>query len=59
MRSGVGAMSLLFNNTLQILFFLHPFRPETSIEKGCFNEISILYRSLYVNDMLKVTHLLI
>ena len=59
MHLGGGAMSLLFNNLFVNSVFPTPLPPETSIEKGCFSETSILYCSLYVNDMLKVALLLI
>ena len=54
MSSGGGAMSLLFHSFFVNSVFPTPHPPEKSIEKRCFSETSILYRSLYVNGMLKV-----
>ena len=52
-------MSLPINNLFVNSVLPTSLTPETSIEKGCFSETSILYCSLYVNDMLKVAFLLI
>ena len=59
MRLGGGVMSLLFNYFFVNSVFPTTLLPERSIEKGCFSETSILYRSLYVNGVLKVALLLI
>ena len=59
MRSGTGAMSLPFNNFFVNFVFPTPLPAETSIEKGCFSETSILYHNFYVNDILKVALLFI
>ena len=52
-------MSFLFNNSFVNFVFPTPLPPERRIEKGCFSETSMLNRSLYVNEMLKVALLLI
>ena len=48
MRSGVTAMSLIINNFLVNSIFPTPLSPDARIEKGCFSETSILYRSLFL-----------
>ena len=54
MRSGGGAMSLVFNNFFVNSIFPTPLPPETSIEEGQLSEKSILYCSLYGYVLLKV-----
>ena len=48
MRSGGTAMSLIINNFLVNSIFPTPLSPDARIEKGCFSETSILYRSLFL-----------
>ena len=52
-------MSLHYNNLFVNSVFPTPLPPETSIQKGSFSETSILYRSFYVNDTLKIALLFI
>ena len=47
-------MSLLFNNYFINSVFPTPFPQGTGIEKRCFSETLILFRSMYANGMLKV-----
>ena len=54
MRSGGGAMSLLFNNLFLNSAFPTTLPLDTSIEKGRFSETSILYHGFNVNDILNV-----